>query len=533
MSRLLLLAMVIVSSVFTSAATLGRYAPVRIVEEQWQRVDRVVPNAPKPEVIWSGEPLVHPRGIMLDPVNEVLYVTDPGEPDQHPQGKPARIVTFDVMHGIPASPEIFYSDPEFMISAKWGFPMTIDGRTQVLVADQGESDGGYSFTGKGAKVFTIPVLEDGTAGEPRIIWEGSPFVCPTGIAAIEDLIYITDPCAGPIRTIPERPDQPFPSSAIFGLRLDGTEPPIVLKSGAPFTSLIGICILTPGEIIVNDTDSGPFDPTATGGRPSFAPPGGADRWVLQILDEEQPALSDPVRTPFLEEGPITLEFSAEAIVESVARGGTIRIEARGDSRLMPLRPDTIERVERVERADVLGLKYPVTVAEVNPERLAELNPERRTGGVRLTVNVASNVHDREIALNVIFPGGDQIAISQVKQHAPVFGLFDNKHGGAEGGGFGGGGAGGTFLRFSTDNTPGHGSIIVYRDEGGSFAILAQGAPLERPVSAQLNADGNVLWIVDQANGTMFSLAFPSPETFFELFPRDPSERQPATATPEQ
>ncbi len=490
---------------------------ITVLEKEWRRVDRFVPNAPPPKRIWKGEPLVHPRGIMLESETNILYVTDPGEPVKDPINKPARIVSFRIKNGIPSSPSIFFSKPGFMISAKWGFPATIKGQKQILVADQGEGSGEYLFSGRGAKVFSVPILADGAAGTPVVLWEGKPFVCPTGIALVGEVIYITDPCAGPPRARQDKPDITFPSSAIFALPASGGAEPVVLKSGAPFTSLIGICILTPGEIIVNDTDSGRLDPTSSGGRPGFAPPAGADRWVMRILDEKGPVLSSPKRTPFIEEGSLTLVFSKSFIARSKSQKEPIRLATRGQSRILPLRKTYRGKLLRVSP------KTPISEAYLDIRKLQQV-------GGKVKLNVGSDVTEDTVTIDIDVPGDmEHVVIVEKSKSQPLL-LKDNKHGGARrvgpfsGGSFGGGGGGRSFLRFTTDNAPGHGAVNIYRDEGGPVAILAKGSPLERPVSGQLSADAKTLWVVDQANGSLFSLTFPSEATFDTLFP---SEAEPS------
>lgn len=478
--------------------------PVTVVQSQWTAVDRVVPNVPRPTVVWSGDPLVHPRGVMLSPEGDALYVTDPGEPARDPINKPARIVKFQVRNGVPTAPRVFFSRPGFMISAKWGFPITVQGARQVLVADQGEESQDNTYSGRGAKVFTIPLLNDGSAGEPRVLWHGKPFVCPTGIAAVGQTIYVTDPCAGPVRTRPERPDRPFPSSAIFGLRLTGGEAPRLLKSGAPFTSLIGICILTPGEIIVNDTDSGRIDPAGSGGRPGFAPPGMADRWVLKILDKEGFKLSDPIRTPLLQEGLLTLQFPASVVATGSRQNDVIRIRADDGARIVPIRSTP------KDAAHVISPRAAVTEVELDAQRLRE-----QAG--RVTMNVESDVLNEVVKLMIRIPGRREFAVD-VPRAFPGTGPFDNKHGGAKKDKLRVRAESESFLRFTTDNALGHGAVYIYRGDGGPFATLYRGDPLQRPVSGQLSADGATLWIVDQAKGALFSLPFPSSETFRELFP---------------
>jgi hypothetical protein len=477
--------------------------PLTILEKEWFRVDRVVPGAPLPKVLWKGEPLVHPRGIMLDEEKNLLYITDPGEPYRDPVNKPARIVTFSVNGGQLGTPKVFFSKPGFMIGAKWGALATINGQKQILVADQGKSLDDYRFTGEDAKVFTIPILEDGTAGTPKILWAGKPFVCPTGIAYVPDFIYITDPCSGPRRTRPEMPSVSFPSSSIFALDPRGKAAPITLKSGAPFTSLIGICILTPGEIIVNDTDSGRLEPKGTGGRPGFAPPAGADRWILKILDPRKPELSSPVRTRFTEEGPLTLEISPSIETRLAKVGGSIRISTRGITRIAPLAP-------RDSRGQLQST--------IPDSRSLVLNARSVRESSRIALNVASDMTENTVTLDISGSGFKPFSVSVPKSATQNLRLLDNKHGGAKTTGFGGGGASGTWMRYTTDNAPGHGAVLVYRDDGGPVAVLAQGAPLERPISAQLSADGETLWIVDQQSASILSVPFPPAEMFSRLFP---------------
>jgi hypothetical protein len=449
---------------------------------------------------------------MLDAETHTLYVSDPGEPYSDPVHFPARIVAYPVAaDNTLGNPRIFFSRPGYLYSAKWGIPAKIAGRLQIVVADQGEPKNEYEFSGKGAKVFLVPVLADGTAGEPQILWSGLPFVCPTGIAVIGRYIYITDPCAGPMRARPDRPDWRFVSSAIFALPVTGGVRPKTLLSGAPFTSLIGICPLTPGEFIVNDTDSGRLDPTDSGGRPGFAPPAGADRWIIKIADAAKPRLARPLRTHWTEEGPITVSLANKSLAMDLA---TARVEfaPRGRDRIVPF-PAT-------DRSN------PRAAPPGPTRRLVVPLASMRAPGGQYTINVASDVMEGSISLDYTISDGKRRATGTLtieKSRSDFIIPLDNKHGGAkkEPSGFGGGGASGTWLRFTTDNAPGHGAVYIYQDDGGPLVALTQGAPLVRPISAQLTEDGRSLWLLDQANGSLFSIPFPCyPDCWNKIFPKE-------------
>lgn len=504
-----------------------------LTEERFTRVP--------PTLLWQGEPLVHPRGIMLDPDGNALWVSDPGEPERDPVNKPARIVRFPLSNGVIGQPEVFFVRPGFLFGAKWAVPARVGGTKQIIVADQGEATSEYTFTGRGAKVLTIPVLADGSAGTPTVLWEGPPFFCPTGVVLIGEFLYVTDPCAGPTRT---RAGVSFPSSAIFAVPVTGGLPRL-LASGEPFTSLIGICPLVPGEIIVNDTDSGRLDPTATGGRNGFAPPAGAERWILKITDPTTPTLGPPVRTTFTEETPVRLEFKSsdpeyrlgieapQALITITTNGGTLIVLPAGG---------TTDRLEVEAGALIDGTQLPLVLA-------SSVNGEELSVRATVTAQTASSVRaassaTRELQargrVSVLQDGGCECPLhdqggsgsstdatawdcdcSKDPDRPPRF--SDNKHGGARRRAdlalesTQSSGSGWVYDRFTLDNAAGKGAVYIYPDGGGTPVSLWSGAPLVRPLAGQLNEAGTLMWITDQATGSLYSLPFPSPQVFDDLF----------------
>jgi hypothetical protein len=415
-----------------------------------------------------------------------------------------------------------------------------NGEKLLIVADQGEATSEYTFTGRGAKVLAIPVLDDETAGVPVVLWEGPPFFCPTGVVVIGEFIYVTDPCAGPTQT---RAGVSFPGSVIFALPVAGGHPQ-VLASGAPFTSLIGICPLIPGEIIVNDTDSGRLDPTATGGRSGFAPPAGAERWIIRIDDPFRPALGTPVRTRFTEESPVLLEFAGRSRGYRLGTGApdaliTIRT-SEGTMIVLP-QGGTTDRLEVEARSLVDGTRLPLILAsDVNSENLTlSATVTARGGDANLLAQLAAPAGPRGSRTVLAEPGScdcplhDQGASGSASAAArwvcgcrkdasrsPI--LHDNKHGGArlrdplavrllaDGGGQ-------VYDRFTLDNAPGKGAVYIYPDGGGTPVSLWQGAPLVRPLAGQLNESGTLMWISDQATGSLYSIPFPPPQVFDALY----------------
>jgi len=445
---------------------------------------------------------------MLDPDAKTIWISDPGDAEKDPIGKPARIVKFDLVEGVPANPTIFYSKPGFLFSAKWAVPATIGKEKVLIVADQGKPTSEYTFTGEGAKVFVIPVLADGTAGTARVLWEGKPFACPTGVVLVGKWIYITDPCAGPISTSPQKPEYKFPTSVIFALDPVGSREPVTLKSGPPFTSLIGICPLIPGELIVNDTDSGRPDPGFKGGRNGFAPPASADRWILKIIDPDKPTLSDPVRTRFTEEGDLVLHIRprmAKDVKVLFSSANTFQVRALGGTRIISTN------------------RLPVDLYKVGGHLFTASSTDpvgERTHAVR----VASDVMDKEISIEITYPHSSPQIVNIPKLPTdPNIVMMDNKHGGARERIFNPKEI--VYDRFTLDNAPGFGAVYIYPDRGGTPVAIAKGAPLMRPLSGQLTPDGLTLFIADQGNASLFSLPFPSGETFDKLFgPQVPVKR---------
>lgn len=297
MNRFILINTLVITS-FVSAQTIQP-------PEMWTRIDRVL-AWPAPTMIHQGLPLVKPRGVIINDAEDTLWVGDPGSASE-----PSRIVSFPIVAGTPGTPSIFFSDSSIMVRAKWVHPTQLNGGEVLLVADQGELDLDGHFTGVGAKVLIIPVNPNGSAGTPDVIWEGFPFVCPTGIVRVGDYALITDPCAGDPITHPEDPGVVFPGSVFFAVKFDGTEPPTTIHEGAPFTSMIGACLAVPGTVLVNDTDAGRIDPTGTGSRPGFSPPAGAEKFIFDILDagSDPPTLGNLRRQPIFEEGPLKFQIS--------------------------------------------------------------------------------------------------------------------------------------------------------------------------------------------------------------------------------
>lgn len=453
---------------------------IAVQQDVWRRIDRQL-GGPIPELLWTGEPLVAPRGIVQ--LGDALYVTDPG--DRTDPQKAARIVKFPLISGVPGQPAIFYQEPDFLLSAKWSVPAGghHGGINALVVADQGEVLPDGTFTGSGAKVFLLPISEDGEAEEPQVLWQGSPLFCPTGVVVIHEIVYVTDPCAGPERTRPERPDDPFVTAALFAIPLAGGTPSL-LWEGAPFTSLIGICDVEVGEdhsFIVHDTDSGRIDPTGAGGRAGFAPAAAAELWVFDIIDPSSANVTPPERIPFKEEGPITLRFTgvpddAEIVVTTLSSN---------------LFPDwTTQRVFSAADLDDDGT---LTFDVASPVELGE---------------VSIRVDIRDILTRIPFL---REFIELFKDPDQTTQFVDNKHRGKIQR------TPVSLFHFTLDQAQERAAVWVFPEGGGTPVAIAMGAPLVKPLSAQISDDQSTLWISDKS-GALFSLQIPDIATLDSLFP---------------
>src|ERR1700736_4899339 len=94
--------LLIVTLIVSLVPLYGQGFSVIPLQGKWRRVDRVLPW-PAPRVIWQGEPLIAPRGVNL--YDDMLFVSDPAD-RQNPDNKPARIVKFTVVAGVPTRPVI-------------------------------------------------------------------------------------------------------------------------------------------------------------------------------------------------------------------------------------------------------------------------------------------------------------------------------------------------------------------------------------------------------------------------------------------
>jgi hypothetical protein len=488
----------------------------------WQpkSVYHLFPEQANLELLWQGEPFVHPRGIMLDPDSTTLWISDPGDAERDPVNKPARIIRVPIVNGKPTQPTIFFSKPGFLWSAKWAFPTIINGQKVLIVADQGEATSEYTFTGRGAKVFILPVQPDNSAGTPLVLWEGRPFACPTGVAFVNNIIYITDPCAGPLREDPINSGYTFPTSSVFAMRPIVGSMPSTLFSGEPFTSLIGICALDNDSLIFNDTDSGRPDGGETG-RSGFSPPRSADRWIVKILEPNAPVLSEPTRSLFTEQGDIKINFKT---IQNAINSGLIDpsdslvIKGRAGTRIITANGpiDSISyQINKMESATVGSLPYKFARLTIASDVMAD--------SISFTVRIKPNAN--LLRIQSTFFTDCFCSMEKDPNRGNLF--ADNKHGGS--------GRvrarspqariannisnsnSNNLIRYTLDNKLGHGSVWVYPEAGGTPKALYIGPPLSRPLGGQLSPDENTLWFTDQGTGSLYALPFPTLEQFNRLY----------------
>lgn len=476
----------------------------------WQRQDRtlfpppirLLSSAPDAsvKVVWSGGPFTTPRGIVR--AGNALYVADPGrsaKPGVAGIFSPARIIRFPLIGNRVGEPEIFFEDESFLINAKW-IAHPHGSRQDILyVADQGEELPGFINTGKGAKVFRLPILPNGRAGKPFVLHEGAPFVCPTGITVIPPYVFVADSCAGGMRNRVEMPGRFFPSSIIYAVPINGGKP-IRVWEGSPLTTAIGLCdwhgygANRRIYLVVNDLNSGRLN-WKRKDFPSLSPEAGAEIWLIPILSLSPLKAGPPEKLPITEEGTVQIRLPA------IPPGGRVVVGTRNGTRF----PNG-------------GTKVTLAPYSVGPD-----------GVLTLTVVSPADQDSVDVEVSVFAQSGDLLVQAQFQvQKDPdqdvMFG--HNKHGGLITPPLEepptpqprGSPSSSTPLHFTVDEgyEAGMGTIWIYQP-GATPVVLARGDPMRRPLAGEVSVDGTVLWVTDQA-GALLELAVPKDTVVRRLFP---------------
>ncbi len=494
-----LLPLVQATSTQNSSKSLG------LVQKYWQRQDKLVDlprfrsassrDDPRVKILYSGFPLTTPRGI--EEIGGALYVADAGrsaKPGVSGVFAPARILRFPLSGNQVGRPEVFFEDEKFLINAKWIAHGQGNTQDSLYIADQGEELPGFINTGKGAKIFRLPILPNGKAGKPVVLYEGSPLVCPTGIAVIASTVFFTDSCAGPMRNRVELPTRFFPSTIIYALPLAGGK---LTKAweGAPFTTAIGLCHWSENGktyLIVNDLNSGRIN-WKRKDFPSLSPEAGAEIWRVPILGLNPVRVGAPERIPITEDGAVSIR------IPELPSGAQIIVQPKN------------------------GTRFP------NGSQMKIFTSRDVGSDGTLSITFASLAHEYYVDLAVTVRGANGDIISQAEfqlekdpDQDVMFG--HNKHGGLITPGPAapvepptpGSTSSGFYFTIDEGYEPGMGTVWLYRP-GMTPMVLARGGILKRPLAGELSGDKSVLWVTDQI-GALVEVSFPPRQMLERMFP---------------
>ncbi|ACM03847.1 hypothetical protein [Cereibacter sphaeroides] len=436
-----------------------------------------ISNKYVPQPLYIGEPLIQTKGIVR--VGNNLFVSDTGKDATHTE--PAKIWRYDLDSG---ELSVFYSG-SLLVNSKWlAYSPGVDGfGPEIVVSDYGQEPSPREpGTGEGAKVFAIPLASDGSAGEPRIIYAGSPLRSPEGIAVVESTIILADWAAGPETTRPEVPDLKFPTGIVFAIPLSGGEP-VPLFPEHEFIILIGVdAFEMNGELFLEFTDigSGRLDtsgrsPLPYEGTPEIfrAPIVSSDPFEVgeleRVILREDRLVS--VSAPDLEEGQrLVFSFADESYFDD---GADIRVYASD---------------ELVQSHSIASM---VVRNDISDER----------------VDLIARVMDGETViseerLNFEKPLGSDGPLAHPKKDSRIAYLSD-----------------GTPIMAGTDGTTS--SVFVWPENGGTPGVIWRGAPLVAPIGMQTLGDGTI-YVTDQSAGpdgtsAIFKVAVPSDSEMVRMF----------------
>ena len=188
----------------------------------------------KPIVAASGD-MIQTKGIY--PGRGFMYIADTGKDGK--RNESGKVWRFDPKTGALVK---FY-ESRSLITPKWLFYYT--GETphddRLVVADLGEEPVPRNpGSGVGAKVISIPILDDGTAGTVKILHEGPPFRSPEGVTVIGKTVIVSDWAAGAETTRAEAPHDPYLQGQVFALPLEGGAPKVLFPDHK-WVTIIGAC----------------------------------------------------------------------------------------------------------------------------------------------------------------------------------------------------------------------------------------------------------------------------------------------------
>jgi hypothetical protein len=278
---------------------------VRPVHSLWSRIGRqfVLPPGIAPKPLAIGYPLIQTKGMVKG--GDYLYISDTGRDGYYNEA--AKIWRLNPRTG---ELKVFFTGPP-LVNSKWlfyrkakhGMP------AMLVVSDYGvEPTFRLPGTGEGAKVFTIPILPDGSPGQATILHEGPPFRSPEGMTVIGETVIVSDWAAGGMGSRPDRPGVTFPTGRLFQFPLSGGVPTALFEDH-PWIVLIASCkYFIDGKLYLRviDIDGGRADRSGLAGMPQSGTPA---FYQAEVLSTSPLRLGPLERTFLAEDGPVTLQFS--------------------------------------------------------------------------------------------------------------------------------------------------------------------------------------------------------------------------------
>lgn len=404
-----------------------------------------------PVIVADGD-MVQTKGIF--PGREFFYITDTGKDSL--RSEPGRIWRFDPRTN---NLEKFFESSE-LINPKWIYYHSREaGPDLLIVSDLGEEPIPRApGTGKGAKILSIPIDDQGLAGEPTVLHEGPPFRSPEGVTVIGETVIVSDWAAGSLTTRPEAPDDEFNQGVVFKLPLNGGEPTKLFEDHKWIT-VIGACQFLDADgkrfLRIIDIDGGRLQGTD----PTFPRSGTAKYFIAEVMGEDPLALGPLTESVMLEDTPVDVR---EFVPESAE---ILSMTASAPSQLL-------DPVDENSQGDTNG-KIIIVRSPNSLER------------VELTIEYKDQATGAKRSSTVSIPKGQMLgAVPQ-----------DNKHAGARVVPLS---SSGLSLSASADGTSR--SVFIFPSKGGLPAVLWAGNPFKQPMGVQFSFDGQSIFVTDQAAG---------------------------------
>lgn len=428
----------------------------------------------EPVPLHIGPPLIQTKALIK--VREYLYIADTGKDSEN--SEPAKIWR---LHPETGELTVFFTG-DLLVNAKWitHSPATDKHPEEIIVSDYGvESSPREPGTGEGAKVFAIPINEDGSAGTPRVLHSGPPFRSPEGIVVVGNTVVVADWAAGDPVQLESDPSISYPNGTLFSLPLSGGEP-VRHFSDQQWVVLIGVYTYAhEGKQYLGliDLDRGRPDDSELAYLPQSGTPG---YFRAEITGKDPITFGELERINLMEDSLITLA------PESVDQGAILLVRPQESTQIVghesEIRFDNLSSAP----AHTVLARSPVNESEVKIQ--AEL------------LNSAGNVIASEVfnIPKVLTRTGStrdpKAAASLGMQGSDIFA--------------------------SADGTTG--SVYLYSQSGSVAATVWLGAPLNTPIGLAMSDDRKSLFVADQSagpdgTGSVWTIPLPTQEETISMF----------------